>query len=79
MLPKFTYFEPRPLMVPAVTPVAEAVVSSSMLLDVAPIVLPPSTVPMNDAPGTIDNVLLKPAANATALPLAEPALTSPAL
>ena len=40
-----------------------------MLIDVAPIVLPPLTVPTNVAPGLIVTVLVKPAARLTARPV----------
>jgi hypothetical protein len=75
MVPKLMYFVPMPPIEPADAPVP----SSSVLIDVAPTVLPPSTVPVNDAPGSISTRLVKPAARVTAVPAALLPLMNPAL
>ena len=65
--------DPRPPNVP----VDALDASSSVLAAVAPTVLPPFTVPVNDAPGSITNRFAAPALNSTAseLPLMKPALS----
>ena len=61
---KSTNCVPSPVNVPAEAPDA----NSSVLRAVAPIVLPPSTVPMNAAPGSSTNNPVKPVANPTPRP-----------
>ncbi len=71
---KSMYLEPRPDNVPAEAPDA----SSNVLTDVAPMVLPPSTIPEKLAPGSMTSRSVAPAANFTAsgVPPMLPALTT---